>query len=94
MRWSVVLNWRIEYNDQAERAILALEKPARSRILKFMRERVASLEDPASKAKALKGHLRGLYRFRVGDYRVICDIQRDRVVVLVLDAGHRKDVYE
>ena len=60
----------------------------------MMNERVANLEDPKSIAKALKGPYKGLYRFRVGDYRVICDIQQERVVVLVLDAGHRKDVYK
>ncbi len=58
-----------------------------------MNERVPSLEDPTSIAKTLKGSYKGLYRFRAGDYRVICDIQHERVVVLVLDAGHRKDVY-
>lgn len=59
-----------------------------------MNERVANLEDPRSIAKALTGSYKGLHRFRVGDYRVICDIQHERVVVLVLDAGHRKDVYK
>ncbi len=74
--------------------MLRLDKPVRRKILNFMRERVAPPEDPATIAKSLKGGLKGLYRFRVGDYRIICDIQRDRVVVLVLDAGHRKDVYD
>jgi mRNA interferase RelE/StbE len=59
-----------------------------------MNERVANLEDPSSIAKALQGSYKGLHRFRVGDYRVICDIQRERIVVLVLDVGHRKDVYQ
>ena len=59
-----------------------------------MQERVACMDDPMKLAEALKGNLKGLFRFRVGDYRVICDIQRERVVVLVLDAGHRKDIYE
>ncbi len=74
--------------------MLRLDKPVRRRILKYMAEQVAPLEDPGSKAKKLTGPLKGLYRFRVGDYRVVCDIQRNRVVVLVLHAGHRKDVYD
>ena len=73
--------------------MLRLDKPVRRRILKYMAEEVAHTDDPAAKAKLLTGHLKGLFRFRVGDYRVVCDIQRNRVVVLVLFAGHRKDVY-
>jgi mRNA interferase RelE/StbE len=72
--------------------LLALEKSVRRRIIKVMNERVANLEDPTSIAKALQGSYKGLHRFRVGDYRVICDIQRERIVVLVLEVGHRKDV--
>ena len=85
--------WLIEYTDFAERSILRLDKPVRLRILGFMRERVQPSEDPKKLAEMLAGELRGLWRFRVGDYRVICDI-RDRVqVVQVLDVGHRSHVY-
>ena len=58
-----------------------------------MAEEVALADNPTATAKLLTGHFKGLYRFRVGDYRVVCDIQRNRLVVLVLYAGHRKDVY-
>ena len=51
------------------------------------------MEDPAAIAKALRGEYKGLHRFRAADYRVTCDIQPERVLVLVLAAGHRKDVY-
>jgi mRNA interferase RelE/StbE len=74
--------------------LLALEKTVRQRVIKVMNDRVANLEDPSLIAKPLLGTYKGLHRFRVGDYRVICDIQRERVLVLVLTVGHRKDVYQ
>ena len=73
--------------------MLKIDKVNRRPILKLMNEKVPNLEDPTSIAKALKGNYKGLYRFRAGDYRVICDVQHERILVLVLDVGHRKDVY-
>lgn len=85
--------WRIEYTDIAERAILKLDKPVRIRILAFMRERIVTAEDPKRLAEPLTGEFRGLWRFRVGDYRIICDIETGVRVVEVLDVGHRSSVY-
>jgi mRNA interferase RelE/StbE len=86
--------WRIEYNEVAERSILDLDKPVRQRVLAFMRDRVASSSDPKGLAEHLHGELRGLWRFRVGDYRVICDIHKAIEVVEVLEVGHRSRVYK
>lgn len=85
--------WLVEYSDIAEAGILALDKPIRQRILKFFRERILEHPDPKLLAEALRGTLRGLYRYRIGDYRAICDIQEDRLVVLVLEVGHREEIY-
>lgn len=85
--------WRIEYSDLAEANLLRLNKPERERILKFFRECVPNHPDPRHLAETLSGPLRGLWRFRVGNYRAICDIQEGKLVVLVLEVGHRGDVY-
>ncbi len=85
--------WRTELTDIAERSLLKLDKPVRERILTFLKERVESSEDPKVIAEPLTGEFRGLWRFRVGDYRIICDIQREILLVLVLQIGHRKEVY-
>ncbi len=58
-----------------------------------MDERIAKLDDPRITDKALKGDFGGLWRFRVGDYRVICDIQDNMLQVLVVTVGNRKDIY-
>ena len=85
--------WRIEYTDIAEANILALDKEVSKRVRKFFRERVSQHPDPKRLAEPLQGELRGLWRFRVGDYRAICDIQGNRLVVLVLEVGHRGEIY-
>lgn len=85
--------WRVEYSDIAEGNLLALDKEVRNRILKFFRERIALHPEPRRLAESLHGELRGLWKFRFGNYRAICDIQGDRLLVLVLEVGHRSEVY-
>jgi len=58
-----------------------------------MEERVSTVDDPRSAGKALTGPFNSFWRYRVGDYRIVCDIQDDVLHVLVLRVGHRKEVY-
>jgi mRNA interferase RelE/StbE len=88
------LPWTIEYADTARQELRKLDKQIARRILDYMDERIASLEDPRSAGKALAGPLGGLWRYRVGDCRVICEIQDKAVRVLVVRIGHRRDVYQ
>ncbi len=70
-----------------------IDKQAARRILDFMDERVAVLEDPRSKGKSLTGPMGGLWRYRVSDYRIICDIKDMELHILVVKIGNRRDVY-
>jgi mRNA interferase RelE/StbE len=85
--------WRIEITRTAEKQITKLARPAQKSMQRFLRERLFSAENPRQWGKPLRGEKRDLWRYRVGDYRLICDIQDDKIVVLVLEVGHRKDVY-
>ncbi|MHB8218566.1 MAG: type II toxin-antitoxin system RelE family toxin [Candidatus Sulfotelmatobacter sp.] len=85
--------WRIEITRTAEKQITKLDRGAQKSIQQFLRERLRSATDPRQWGKALQGEKRGLWRYRVGDYRLICDIQDERITILVLELGHRKDVY-
>jgi mRNA interferase RelE/StbE len=87
------LAWTIEYTASARQALRKLDKPTARRILDYLDERVAPLDDPRSLGKALTGPLGALWRYRVGDYRVICDIQDGALRVLVVEIGHRREVY-
>jgi len=88
------LTWSIELDDAAAKELRKLDKQAQRDILKYFRERIATDEDPRRFGKPLSRSLAGLWRYRVRDYRLVCNIEDDRLVVLVLRVGHRKDVYE
>ena len=83
---------RIEYTETAKKQLKKLDKTMQKRILDYMDE-VALLENPRSRGKALVENMRGLWRYRVGDYRVICEIQEARIIISVLKIGHRKNIY-
>ena len=63
------------------------------RILRFFSERIETSEDPRRFGQALRHALKGLWRYRIGDYRVICQIENQRLLVLILGLGHRREVY-
>ena len=85
--------WTIEYADTAMGQLRKLDKQTARRIVDYMDERIAGLEDPRSTGKALTGPLGGLWRYRVGDCRVICDMQDGALRVLVVLVGNRREIY-
>ena len=86
-------SWRVEISRSAEKQIQKLDRTAQGSIIRFLRERVQAADNPRQWGKPLHGDKGGLWRYRVGDYRLICEIQDERVTVLVVRVGHRKDVY-
>jgi mRNA interferase RelE/StbE len=86
--------WTVEFDDRARRELRKLDAKIQQTILRYLRERIAGAEDPRRFGKPLRRNLAGLWRYRVEDYRLICRVEDDRVVVLVLQVGHRRDVYE
>ncbi len=86
--------WTIEFRAKAEKQLQRLATRDAARIISFLEDRLAAHENPRELGIALKGHaLGGYWRYKVGDYRIICDIQDQRLVVLVVEVGHRRDVY-
>ncbi len=84
----------VELSAEVDRELGKLDAQQAKRILKFLHERVAKLDDPRSIGEALHGSRLGeFWKYRVGDYRLICKIEDDRLVVLVLRLGHRKEIY-
>ncbi len=88
------MTWTVEFDDAAAKELRKLDRQAQQEILRYLRERIATDEDPRRFGKLLSRDMAGLWRYRVRDYRMICNIEDDKLVVLVLRAGHRKDVYE
>jgi mRNA interferase RelE/StbE len=85
--------WTIEYAASVQKPVAKLDPQTRKRIRTFLEDKVAHLENPRSQGKALTGPLGGLWRYCVGDYRIVCDILDQRLVVLVVKIDHRSNVY-
>lgn len=85
--------WNVELDERARRALRKLDPSIQSEIVRFLRTRIATPEDPRRFGKPLRHDLKGLWRYRVGDYRLVCQIENGRLVVLVIGIGHRSTVY-
>lgn len=85
--------WRIEYAESVQKDVRKFDAQERKRIRDFIEVKVALLDDPRSLGKPLSGGLSGLWRYRVGNYRVIANIEDRDVRILVVKIAHRKEVY-
>jgi len=85
--------WKVEFDPTADRDLDRLDPQHTRKILTFLAERIAKDEDPRRFGAPLRSNLAGLWKYRVEDYRLICDIQEEKVLVLVLHVGHRSKVY-
>lgn len=85
--------WKVELSTSASKQLNKLDKPIADRILRFLRERVEKLDDPRAVGAKLQGTLAEFWKYRVSDYRLICSVENERLVVLVLRIGHRREVY-
>lgn len=85
--------WSVQWDDRAVKELRKLDKAAQKVILRYLKNHIASEDDPRRFGKALLGDKKGFWRYRVGDYRLICSIEDNILNVLVLAVGHRKDIY-
>jgi mRNA interferase RelE/StbE len=83
----------VAFTPKCEKEFLKLDFKVQKLIKKWQGE-IESLADPRSRGKSLSGEFKGLWRYRVENYRIICDIQDDKLIVLVLKVGHRSEVYD
>lgn len=86
--------WRIEFDHGARAELRKLDRSVQIRIAKYLRERIATAANPRSLGAPLHGEFESFWRYRVGDYRIICDIRDQILTVLVVKVGHRRDVYD
>ena len=87
------MNWKIELNAKATKTLNQLDKAVQNRIRQYLKRLIVQ-SSPRLQGKALTGKHAGLWRYRVGDYRLICHIEDDKLIILVLELGHRKDIYQ
>lgn len=82
----------VVYLEKAKKQLSKLDNSAKKRILDYMDD-VAQLENPRERGKMLIGNMFGLWRYRVGDYRILCKIRDKELVITVVEVGHRREVY-
>ena len=86
--------FRVEFSNRAKKELRKMDKQVSSLIIGWIRKNLEGCENPRAHGKALIADKAGSWRYRVGDYRIICEINDDKIIVLVLSVGHRKDIYK
>lgn len=87
------MGWTVKISEIAEKQLKKLNKDAKSRILDYLDDRLEGCKNPRHFGEPLKGNKSGFWRYRVGDFRIICEIKDDMLIVLALAIGHRRDIY-
>lgn len=85
--------WTVNFSEKADKQLLSLDKPIRERIRKFLKD-LQKLPNPRLRGEALSGNLSEFWKYRVGNYRLVCRIRDEELVVLVVKIGHRSEVYK
>ena len=88
------MTWTIKYLGSVKKQVKKIDPQARREIRNYLEQRVATLDNCRDIGQPLSANLTGLWRYRVGDYRIICEIQNQEMIVLVVRIGHRKLVYK
>lgn len=86
--------YRVEISPNAQKVIDKLDAKIQRRISKWIEDNLEDCENPRFQGKALKGNFKGKWRYRVGDYRLVADIQDDKILILIVDIDKRNDVYK
>jgi len=86
--------WKIEFLDTAKRELKKLDKRWQLTILDYLEDEISNLDNPRNRGKALVGDKQGLWRYRVADYRIVCEIHDTELLIVAITIGHRKNIYD
>lgn len=87
------MKYKIIFTDKAKKQLKKLDKPTSALIIGWLEKNIEGCQNPRIQGKGLVENKSGQWRYRIGDYRVICDIQEKEIIVLVLEIGHRREIY-
>lgn len=85
--------YAVNYTPQAFKALKKLDRPTRTLILNWIEKNLICCENPRQHGKALTANRSGQWRYRVGDYRIIAEIEDEKIIILILTVGHRREIY-
>ena len=86
--------WRVDFLESAKRELKKVDKRWQLAILDYLEDEIAGLDNPRNRGKALVGDKQGLWRYRVADYRIVCEIRDAELLIVAVTIGHRKNVYD
>ena len=87
-------NFSVEYDDKVKKQFKKMDAPVRERILTWVKNNLEGCENPRRRGKPLAGKLSGYWRYRVSDYRLVADIQDDKIIILIINVDKRNDIYK
>lgn len=85
--------YTLEYSKKAQKQLAKLDRGVQALILSWIEKNLLNCENPRQKGKGLTANRSGLWRYRVGDYRIVSSIEDERLIILVVEVGHRKEIY-
>ena len=88
------MKYKVEYTKQAVKQLKKLDKPTAALIIGWIEKNLVDCENPRQYGKGLVANHRGEWRYRIGNYRLIADIQDEKIVILIMSVGHRREIYE
>ena len=86
--------WRIEFHPDATRDLSRLDRQVQKRIIRFLYDRLLAVPDPRKLGAPLSGTLKGLWKYRIGDWRVVARIRNELVMIYIVRVGHRREIYD
>lgn len=86
--------YKVEFSEEAANYLRKMDKSVRTTLFKWINKNLVNCENPRIHGKALVGNKKGIWRYRVGNYRILCDIKDDVLTILVLEVGHRSKIYK
>lgn len=88
------MSYKVEYSKVAQKQIKKMDRYTQVMITRWISKNLVGCTDPRIHGKALKGNLKSQWRYRVGNYRILCDIEDDKLIILVISIGHRREIYQ
>jgi len=88
------MNYKVVYEKKAIKSLSKIDKSQQKMIYAWIEKNLVGIDDPKKHGKALKGNLKEYWRYRVGNYRILADIKDEEIKIIIINIGHRKDIYK
>ncbi|MBU5669879.1 type II toxin-antitoxin system RelE/ParE family toxin [Peptoniphilus sp. MSJ-1] len=88
------MTYKVKFSNKANKIFKKIDRPIQKLIISYLENNLEGCENPRAIGKALVGNKKGLWRYRIGNYRLICEIKDYDLIILIINLGHRRDIYK